>query len=934
MFIRFLFVIIIVDHIVWCQYDLNDVVPGTKMSVNDDMFVAASNDFSNFAVVMHPFRNTSAGGPIRCNMRYNTTDRFVHSVAVAGIAKNSTNDEQFIFVFAAERMSTMTPYVCIGIIDKSTCISEAQCTDMISAGSHQQYFLIGIDTNRTFAYGFTSSFVFKLDIYANQILLNLTADSVWPSEGFIPHAMDVADTWAVVAGYGYSDVVKQNYATWGCLINLSVLINATCISITSETTYLVPSNVVSYNELYELSVAIRNQQILVGVQRLNSIVTLENLGTSLNVTQVNTLSYPDASSFGRVVAWADDTTMAVLILDPGEISWSQSQIFVYDVASVTLTTPLFTFPNNQQILGSRLSYPFFARFGITTTGNMAILTGDANYLIIPVASAGYASNWVDTTARVFVFYFQPETCIGGTYKNNSGLGPCQICPPHTRNPGTLAYAVLQCIPCSNTTNSFCPLASLMDIDLSTVSTYSQVLAYPETADTTNIEDLLVENMFQISSNQHCLIISPLLWTLVVSGVCILILIIMMVIKHCGCQQYSSCRKRAQIIFKHTDIIGEGEMWAGGLATLAIIVLVSFSYWFSVSFIQRYPIEKISGPATFACDETLSNAQFSSGLELLAIPKSDDAQPIFDLLDQQIFYLTVELINTGFNCSSITTQENISASKYVLLTMNCSQSISNAITSVTFPLPAHLTTVQINMTGPYWLGAFRLCIRGTGQVQTSYTLRQLDFCQFYAAPNEAIGRLTYIPIVFIKNINMTQALNSGDPTLYSGLWMPTFSNVSLSDEAYYVEFGNYLRYMSSLTILQVEFDEHPFFIKNIQQPIVRTAELIFHGLLFTSLCIELFAFFFLLIKLIIIPLIRWMTCLWKNVLHRMKKSDDSDTSLHSNPSNNDDSNWKVEVSQTTPIESNSSISNQGQSDEQRRCSTSEIELNTMQIVSRL
>jgi hypothetical protein len=182
--------------------------------------------------------------------------------------------------------------------------------------------------------------------------------------------------------------------------------------------------------------------------------------------------------------------------------------------------------------------------------------------------------------------------------------------------------------------------------------------------------------------------------------------------------------------------------------------------------------------------------------------------------------------------------------------------------------------------------------------------------------------------------MTQALNSGDPTVYSGLWMPTFSNVSLSDEAYYVEFGNYLRYMSSLTILQVEFDEHPFFIKNIQQPIVRTAELIFHGLLFTSLCIELFAFFFLLIKLIIIPLIRWLTCLWKNVLHRMKKSDDSDTSSHSNPSNNDDSNWKVDVTQTTPIESNSSISNQGQSDEQRRCSTSEIELNTMQIVSRL
>src|SRR5207302_247017 len=123
------------------------VFPGTRMSVNDDMFVAVSNAFSNLAVVMHPFRNASAGGPIRCNMRYNTTDRFVHSVAVAGIAKNSTNAEYFMFVFAAERMSTMTPYVCIGTIAKSTCTSQSLCTDMISGGHHQEFFLIGIDTN-------------------------------------------------------------------------------------------------------------------------------------------------------------------------------------------------------------------------------------------------------------------------------------------------------------------------------------------------------------------------------------------------------------------------------------------------------------------------------------------------------------------------------------------------------------------------------------------------------------------------------------------------------------------------------------------------------------------------------------------------------------------------------------------------------------------
>jgi len=849
-------------------------------------------------------------------MRYNTTDRFVHSVAVAGIAKNSTDGEHFIFVFAAENMLTKTPYVCIASIVNSTCNSTTQCTNMTKGDSHEEYFLIGIDLNGTFAYGFTSSFIFKLDIYENKIILNLTTDAAWPSSGFIPHAMDVADTWAVVAGYGYPDETKKDYAPIACYINLSILINTSCVSLTSQTTYLMPSNIISYNILYELSVAIHGQKVLVGVHRLSSLVVLQNLGSSLNVTRTHKLIYHDASSFGRVVDWADDTTIAVLVQSSYETSWSQSKIFFYDENSVNLTTPIFTFPNNQQILGDRLLQPSFARFGITINGNMAILTTNADILIIPIAAAGYVSGWVDTEALVFVFYFKPKLCIGGTYKNRSSLGPCQICPPHTRNPGTSSNAILQCIPCSYTTStSFCPLASLADIDLSTKPSYTQALPYPETGDTTDIEDLLIKNVFQITTDENCLLISPLLWTLVVSGLCFLILIFMIVIKLCGCQQCLNCRKRAKNIFKHTDIIGEGEMWVGGLASLAIIVLVSFSYWFSVSFIRRYPIEEVFEPATFSCDKRLINARFSTGLEVLDIPKSNDSQLIFDLLDEQTFNLTVELINTGFTCNSITTQENLVGTKYVPLTPHCLESTSHAITNVTFLVPRHQTTLQINMTGPYWIGAFRLCIRGKGQVSKSTTLQELDFCKLYTTPNEAIGRFTNIPIVFIRNINMTQPLNAGSAILYSGLWMPTFSRVSLSDELYYDEFGNYLRYTSSLTILQIVLDERPFFIKNIQQPIVRTAELIFHGLLFTSLCIELFAFSFLLIKLFIIPLLRWIEYLWGKFYHRNDFNTSNETSLNSNPLDKEHSIYKVVLNHPVALKSN-------------------IELNTIETISRL
>ncbi|CAF0811930.1 unnamed protein product [Adineta ricciae] len=878
------FLFLIYCSVSWCQYDLADVTRDTRMSVNDDMFVTASNAFINFAVLLYPFRNATAGEPISCNIIYSTSDFFVRSIAVVGVTKNSTNSEQFMYVFTAEKMSTITPYVCTVTVTKSTCAASYSCTVLGRNGYHPEYFLVGVDTNSTHAYGFTSEFVFKLDIYANEIVLNLTTDDVWPSQSFIPHALDVADTWAVVAGYGYEYLLVQGenrcvvlhvifiyfrtgtyralYQTVGCLIDLSQLINASCVPITSETSYLIPSNVISYNELYELSVAIRGQKVLIGIPRLSSVVILCHFGSSLNVTRTHLLSFMSSPSIGRVVDWSDDTTIAILIDDAYETDWSTTQIFFYDEDLVTITSPFFTFPNNQQIMGTRLLRPKIARFMITTGGNMGMITSNDDMLIIPLASTGYVSTWNETTKRTFSFYYIPTICIGGTYKNRSSLGPCSICPPGTRNPSLSSTGISQCMSCSS--NASCPLASLSEINFTTAASYSQAVPYPETTDATDIEDFLIENVFQINSKPHCVLISPLFWALVVGGLCLLYLTFILLTHLFNCTSCMRCHGRAKIVFKHTDIINEGEMWLGGLATFAIVVLAAFTYWFSVSFIRRYPIENIFQPATFACDESLINAQFSTGLELLTIPKSNEAQPIFNLLDKQTFNLTVELINTGFACSSITVQENLLTSKYVVLPSDCHRSIEIAITSVTITLPKHLTTIQVNMTGPYSIGGIRLCVRGQGETNGAYTLRELDFCQFYMTANQVIGRYTYVPIVFVKNINVTQALDTKDPTVYSGIWMPTFSEVSLSDEDYYTEYGNYLRYTSSLTVLQVMFDEHPFYMKNIQQPIVRAPELIFHNLLFTSLCIELFAFAFLFLKLLVIPICR-------PIVHRCNKT---------------------------------------------------------------
>ncbi|CAF2641715.1 unnamed protein product [Rotaria sp. Silwood2] len=691
---------------------------------------------------------------------------------------------------------------------------------------------------------------------------------VWPSLDFIPRAVDVVDTWALVAGYGYSNIMKKSYSVLGCLINLASLPNSSCIILVDETSYLIPRELKSYNDLYEISVAIRGRKILVGIHRFNLVVVLENNNNSLRITRNHTISYQDSSSFGRRVDWADEKTIAVLLYSSPQSAWSKSQVFFYDESSVSSSLPLYTFPNNQQILGSRLSNPYFARFMITAGGNMVILTEEhADILIIPIASPGTVSIWMDTSALVYVFYYKPQPCIGGTFKSVSSLGPCQICPPRTRNPGESSNTSLACIPCSDKSTSFCPLASLAEIDRSTVPSYSQATAYPESPETTDIEDLLLENTFKITSDSSCLAISPLFWASIVSGLSLLIWIVMFMSRNSSWRGYAKYREFAKNFFKHADLIGEGERWAGGLATFTVIVLVAFSYWFLASFIARYPIEEVSKPVSFSCDKSLVNARFSTGLELVSLPKSEDVRTIFTMLDEQKFQLTIDFINTGFTCNDIAAQQNLLVTKYIPLSKRCIQSKLNATTSITLTFPNHYATVQINLTGPFWIGGFRLCFFGEGRKNMSNTLRQLDFCQFYANGNQAISRSTVIPIVFVKNINMTKALNINDPVKYSGLWIPTFGSITLSDEAYYTDFGNYLRYTLSLTIIEITLNESPYYIKNIQEPIVRRGQLICNGLLFTFLCIEIFAFAFLLIKLVILPLLQQADTIWKEYCHR-------------------------------------------------------------------
>jgi hypothetical protein len=57
-----------------------------------------------------------------------------------------------------------------------------------------------------------------------------------------------------------------------------------------------------------------------------------------------------------------------------------------------------------------------------------------------------------------------------------------------------------------------------------------------------------------------------------------------------------------------------------------------------------------------------------------------------------------------------------------------------------------------------------------------------------------------------------------------------------------------------TTLTIDISETPYYVQNVQSPIAKQPEVIFHTLLFIIVCLELCGLLFVVCKLLLIPLI--------------------------------------------------------------------------------
>jgi hypothetical protein len=145
--------------------------------------------------------------------------------------------------------------------------------------------------------------------------------------------------------------------------------------------------------------------------------------------------------------------------------------------------------------------------------------------------------------------------------------------------------------------------------------------------------------------------------------------------------------------------------------------------------------------------------------------------------------------------------------------------------------------------------------------------ELKFASSFSSSSsdQVLAESTVFPIELTQIVNQTDPLNSDGSPTFSGIWSSSFS--VNSDELFTTE-NRYTFFYRTQTNISVIIGQSIFYISNLQQPIVRQTEIIFHSLIFTIVVLEVFGLVFLLVKLLLIPMFH---IIFKRLRRRLPKN---------------------------------------------------------------
>lgn len=836
---------------------------GVKIAMNEQFLVLAENSHNPplFFIKFAPFYNTHTS--LQCYSQNETMiNSFIYTVAVG---KKLTNN-QIHFYFAGELTDNRSGiFIGVAIYNTPTVLSDMNDNVQLLCNvsftyhiqyifdyEHQEYYILGVDPYGYFTYGFSNEFIFIYDIRNTSILDMWNANLTWPNPTFIPHGVDISDNFGVITGFifnGIDSTVLYSPTIYLMKFNPSnrhPIVVYEYKPVPNPGTWqdlLTNDDANIYSDKYDMSVSINEKgEVFVGMQFINRVFLFSvDKNNPSNLTFISRNTNGRSLGNGKSIAWLYDGIAALIVnVYTLDYEWVSSQIHIYDIdisGYNSSSVPLTAFPNTNQKIPHSLSSIFIDI--VSSPSSLALLDSFGHILIFLPTPAGFYSIIKDTGTIPLITTAQP--CLPGTFKNKSGIHGCSLCPMGTKNPGNFTTF---CVPCSS--NSFCSLGSVADVPQSTLKNIIQAIPYPKSPDSVSFEDILIKQMFYITGGR-CLALSPLFWTLILCSFLLIIVIIIGITKytfHDSRQQ--KIRKFIQNIFRHTDLIGEGELWVGGLASFCVVALIGFAAVFSSRFIKQYPIET-SEDSSFVCDSSLRNAKFQTSLQSLAIPPVTAEQTMFDLLGNQAFILNINLVNTYIKCDAISIDALFGLVWSTIRWSSCDN--INATLILSIPLPFQHISVQVNIADVKTIGALRIGLYGTGQQQNGYELKQTNFTQSFFKNEFILARSLAVSLSLTKVINETSPIDVGDST-FNGIFIATFT---VDPNSLFFTNEQFVRSNETSTNLNIIISETAYYVKNIQEPIAKPSEVVFQNLLFSTVCLELFGLVFLSFKLIFKPL---------------------------------------------------------------------------------
>lgn len=185
------------------------------------------------------------------------------------------------------------------------------------------------------------------------------------------------------------------------------------------------------------------------------------------------------------------------------------------------------------------------RLVCSASGHVTVFDILGNAAIILSSPAGAYPN---TNSSTYVSFKAP--CTHGTYRDYTGIKLCIPCPDATYS-SSCSLCTLQ--------DSFCPHGAVEETCHLIFESTEQDQDYPESPGTTVFDDKLMQKMFSFNTeSMHCLLISPITWTLLVIGLA-MIVAIGVIIHEVYEPNSQTMRERAKQIFRKLDLIGEGEV---------------------------------------------------------------------------------------------------------------------------------------------------------------------------------------------------------------------------------------------------------------------------------------------------------------------------------------------------------------------------------------